>query len=62
MMHHEFLKGGVTFILDTGTPVAEINVTFPSPLCDLRDLSEAGVKIIFDSARSPLKALDAGAL
>jgi hypothetical protein len=41
---YEFLKGVVAFILATGTPVGEINATFPSPLCDLCDLSAAGVK------------------
>jgi hypothetical protein len=45
---HEFLKGIVAFILAAGTPVDEINATFSSPLCDLCNLSEAGVKINFD--------------
>jgi hypothetical protein len=44
MRCHEFLKGGVAFISATGTPAGEINATFSLFLCDLRDLSEAGVK------------------
>jgi dethiobiotin synthetase len=46
MKYHEFLKGGVGFISATGTPAGEINATFSLVLCDLRDLSEAGVKTL----------------
>jgi hypothetical protein len=41
---YEFLKGVVAFILCTCIQVNKINATFPSPLCDLCDLSAAGVK------------------
>jgi hypothetical protein len=44
MRCHEFRKGGVALISATGTPAGEINATFSLVLCDLRDLSEAGVK------------------
>jgi glycosyltransferase involved in cell wall biosynthesis len=48
---YEFLKGVVAFILYTCIQVNKINATFPSPLCDLRDLSAAGVKRFFDLVR-----------